>query len=98
MRVFLAAGRETSDPPPFTAAAEWLGKLGDVYIQNAGGNREALGRDLHYVCHHAEAVAFLLGWEQSAYSNAIYRAGICFDLPMIMMPEAERLGMWPAKD
>lgn len=45
-KIFLSAQRDIETPPAFTAAAEWLGKLGDVYIQNAGGGRKALHADL----------------------------------------------------
>src|ERR1700686_5346724 len=39
-------------------------------IENKFSLRIALGQDLDYICHHAEGIALLLGWERSKGATA----------------------------
>ena len=94
MRVFLSAGRELSDGPPFNAAGAWLRTHGnDVYIQSARGGREGLGSDLAFICKHAEAVALLGDWERSRHAQAAKRLAEALDLLVMLLPQ--QIGRWP---
>ena len=47
--------------------------------------RDALGSDLDWICHNADAVALLPGWEQSTGANAERATAVALGITLIIL-------------
>lgn len=92
MKLYLAGpmrGLPELNFPTFFAVAERLRVKGHEVFnpaehqENPFSIRRALKLDLSWICDHAEAVAFLSGWESSKGARAEHALATALDLTII---------------
>lgn len=63
--VFSPAERDTAQYGTDISKGNATGSEEEAVKEHGFSLREALGADLEYICHHAEVIAILPGWETS---------------------------------
>lgn len=89
MKIYLAgpmSGVPDLNRPAFNAKAKEFRDEGHTVLNPASviaPMREALAEEMEWICLHAEAMAFLPGWERSYGARAEHALAVALGLQMI---------------